>query len=162
MHAPCEKHLGTVKRVLQYLNKTLDYGLFISEEAYSQRLVAFVDADWGGSMDDRRFISGNCVYLGDNLVMWSSKKKKIVLKSTTEAEYRCLADVASDVTWLSALLDDMGIELLEASAIWSDKPVADGLTKDYFRMFRQRLGAVSLEEVESERSEEHVEYSQES
>ncbi|KAE8701143.1 hypothetical protein F3Y22_tig00110548pilonHSYRG00344 [Hibiscus syriacus] len=99
MHAPCEQHLSAVKRVLRYLNGTLDYGLVLSRNELMFQLVAFADADWAGNMDDRRSISGSCLYLAGNLVVWNSKKQKTVSRSTTEAEYRSLADASSDATW---------------------------------------------------------------
>ncbi|KAE8661079.1 Soluble inorganic pyrophosphatase [Hibiscus syriacus] len=39
-----------------------------------------------------------CVYVGDNLVLWSSKKQKSVSRSTMEAEYRSVADVTAETT----------------------------------------------------------------
>ncbi|KAE8713459.1 hypothetical protein F3Y22_tig00110209pilonHSYRG00092 [Hibiscus syriacus] len=204
MHAPCEQHLSAVKRVLRYLNGTLDHGLVLSRNDSPLQITAFADADWAGSMDDRRSISGNYLYLAGNLIVWSSKKQKTISRSTTKAEYKSLADVSSDATWVAALLDSMGIELQGTPVIWCDNSsaismsanliyhaktkhveldvhfvrenvatnklkvnyvpsshqVADGFTKalskDYFNVFRQRLGVVSLKEVEDGRSMEHI------
>ncbi|XP_039063043.1 30S ribosomal protein S16-2, chloroplastic/mitochondrial-like [Hibiscus syriacus] len=65
--------------------------------------------------------------------MWSSKKQKTVSRSTTEAEYGSLVDVASDITWLNALLNDMGVEVQSTPIVWSDnsKKVADWLKVKY-------------------------------
>ncbi|KAF7838803.1 Retrovirus-related Pol polyprotein from transposon TNT 1-94 [Senna tora] len=40
---------------------------------------------------------GWCIYLGQNLVSWSSKKKPIVARSSTEAEYRGIANAVAEV-----------------------------------------------------------------
>ncbi|XP_039002845.1 uncharacterized mitochondrial protein AtMg00810-like [Hibiscus syriacus] len=111
MHKPCEQHLVAVKSVLRYLNGTLDYGLAFFPSLENLQLIAFADVYWGGSVDEKRSISGSCVYLSGNLVIWGSRKQKIVSQSTTKAEYRSLADVASDTTWLEELLSDMRVTM---------------------------------------------------
>ncbi|RVX07800.1 Retrovirus-related Pol polyprotein from transposon RE2 [Vitis vinifera] len=53
-------------------------------------IEGFTDADWGAHLDDRRRSSGYLVYLGGNLVSWSSTKQKVVSHSSAESEYRGL------------------------------------------------------------------------
>ncbi|RVX22902.1 Retrovirus-related Pol polyprotein from transposon RE1 [Vitis vinifera] len=45
-------------------------------------IEGFTDADWGAHLDDRRSSSGYLVYLGGNLVSWSSTKQKVVSRSS--------------------------------------------------------------------------------
>lgn len=73
MHAPKEFHWQAMKRILMYLRGTDHYGLTLSRSS-NLRLTAFCDVDWGLDVDDRRSITGYCVYLGSNMVSWSSKK----------------------------------------------------------------------------------------
>ncbi|XP_039046302.1 uncharacterized protein LOC120186456 [Hibiscus syriacus] len=120
MHAPRRGHLVAVKRILRYLVGTLNHGLVITPSVVGLHVVAFADANWAGNTDDRKFISGNCVFVGENLVMWSSKKQKVVSGLTMEAEYRSVADVTAETTWISALLTDMGILQSKTSVIWCD------------------------------------------
>jgi hypothetical protein len=49
--------------------------------------MAYTDADWAGSIDDRRSTSGATFYLGECLVSWLSNKQSSVSLSTAEAEY---------------------------------------------------------------------------
>jgi hypothetical protein len=73
MHDPQEPHLTALRRLLCYLRGTLDYGLLLYR-ASSTDLVVYTDADWAGCLDTRRSTSGYAVFLGDNLVSWSSKR----------------------------------------------------------------------------------------
>ena len=84
--APKESHLTTVKRIIQYINGTPDYGLWYSKDL-NACLARYSNVDWASSVDDRKSTSGGCFYLGNNLVSWISKKQNSVSLSTAEAEY---------------------------------------------------------------------------
>jgi Reverse transcriptase (RNA-dependent DNA polymerase) len=73
MHTPTTYHWAAVKRILRYLVGCPFHGLYLKAEQ-SISLHAFSDSDWAGCPDDRRSTSGYCIYLGSNLVSWSSKK----------------------------------------------------------------------------------------
>ena len=51
----------------------------------------YTDVDYAGSITDRKSTSGYCVFLGDSLVTWRSKKQDRVSRSSAEAEFRALA-----------------------------------------------------------------------
>jgi hypothetical protein len=78
MHDPREPHLVTMKRVLCYLRRSLDFGLHLRRSASSSELTVYTDADWAGCSDTCRSTSGYAVFLDDNLVSWSSKRQNIV------------------------------------------------------------------------------------
>ena len=48
-------------------------------------LEGHVDVDWASSLDDRKSTIGYCIYLGGNLVVWNSKKQKVIPRSHTES-----------------------------------------------------------------------------
>uniref|UniRef100_A0A803QNV3 Reverse transcriptase Ty1/copia-type domain-containing protein n=1 Tax=Cannabis sativa TaxID=3483 RepID=A0A803QNV3_CANSA len=102
MQTPLEAHWKTVKKILRYLNGTLDFGLLLKPSA-SLTVTGFGDADWASDLGNRRSISSLCVYLGSNVVSWSSNKQKTVSRSSTEAEYRSLAQTTAEVIWIQAL-----------------------------------------------------------
>jgi hypothetical protein len=87
-----------VKRILRYLWGTTDFGLL--RRSATIDLVVYTDADWGGCPDTRRPTSGFVVFLGDNLVSWSSKRQPVVSRSSAEAEYRVVANGVAKVAWL--------------------------------------------------------------
>lgn len=91
------------------------------------------------------------VYIGPNLISWSSKKKPIVSLSSTEAEYRSLAHIAEELAWLRQLLKGIGIFLQFPPLIWCDNisalylasnPIFHGHSKHikvYYHFIRERL-----------------------
>ncbi|XP_022018965.1 uncharacterized mitochondrial protein AtMg00810-like [Helianthus annuus] len=103
MHDPREPQFTFLKRIVRYLQGTIDYGLHITCSAKTS-LVAYSDADWGGCPDSRRSTSGYCVFLGDNLISWSSKRQPTISRSSAEAEYRGVANVVAEATWIRNLL----------------------------------------------------------
>nr|GEU30578.1 hypothetical protein [Tanacetum cinerariifolium] len=74
---PTKKHLHTVKRIFQYLRGTVNQGLWYSNDSLIA-LTAFADADHDGCQDTRRSTSGSLKFLGDRLISWSSKGKKVL------------------------------------------------------------------------------------
>ena len=60
-------------------------------------------------MDDRNSTSGGCFYLGNNLVLWMSKKQNSVSLSTAEAEYIATGSCCTQLLWMKKLLHDYGI-----------------------------------------------------
>ena len=55
---------------------------------------------------------------------WKTKKQSVVARSTAEAEYRAMALTCCEVTWMSALLKDMGLNDLPPTLIKSDNQAA--------------------------------------
>ena len=72
MHDPREPHLSALKRILRYLQGTLDLGLHLHRTSPAD-LTVYTDADWAGCPDTRKSTSGYVAFLGDNLISWSSK-----------------------------------------------------------------------------------------
>ena len=73
LHAPTTNHWTAVKRILRYIKHTIDWGFRI-RKSNTTLASAFSDADWAGSVDDRRSTGGFAVFLGDNLISWSARK----------------------------------------------------------------------------------------
>jgi hypothetical protein len=108
-----------LKRILRYLKGTIEFGLHL-HAATPSTLIAYTDADWAGCPDTRRSTSGFCVYLGDALVSWSSKRQNAVSRSSAEAEYRGIANAVAECSWLRHLLDELHHGIRQATTVYCD------------------------------------------
>ncbi|GJV46418.1 tocopherol cyclase [Tanacetum coccineum] len=121
----------SVKRILRYLHGTVEHGMLIRRSLGSTlqaitdvlwkgnpdtSLEAFSDADWAGDSDDRRSTGGFAIYLGSNLISCTARKQRTLSRSSTEAEYKALAEL----TWLQALLNELGIRSSSTPILWCD------------------------------------------
>ncbi|WVZ48888.1 hypothetical protein U9M48_000283 [Paspalum notatum var. saurae] len=127
IQSPTDAHWTAVKRILRFVKGTADHGLKIQKSG-SMMLSGFSDADWAGCLDDRRSTSGFAVFLGPNLISWSSKKQNIVSRSSTEAEYKAIANLTAELIWIQSLLKELGVFLSKAPRLWCDNLGATYLT----------------------------------
>nr|KYP67039.1 Retrovirus-related Pol polyprotein from transposon TNT 1-94 [Cajanus cajan] len=111
MATPLDSHWVAVKRILKYLKGTLSYGLHMQPAAVNGpiSLTAFCDADWASDIDDRRSTSGSAIFFGPNLISWWSRKQRVIARSSTEAEYRSIAQASAELTWIQALLQELKV-----------------------------------------------------
>ena len=100
--------LQAAHKVLRYIKTNHGQGLMYSSEN-EICLNAFAYVDWAACKDTRRSVTGFCVYLGNSLVSWMSKKQSVVSRSSTKAEYRSLALVTCELIWLQQLLKDLHV-----------------------------------------------------
>ncbi|GKB79320.1 ribonuclease H-like domain-containing protein, partial [Tanacetum coccineum] len=89
MHSPLTSHLKIAFKILRYL-----------KSCPAKCIVT------------RKSVTGYCVFLNNSLVSWKSKKQNTLSKSSTEAEYRALASVTSEVIWILKILKDLQIKNL--------------------------------------------------
>ncbi|XP_015950729.2 uncharacterized mitochondrial protein AtMg00810-like [Arachis duranensis] len=108
MQDSLESHWKLVKRIFRYASETIKYGLHLHKNDLLN-ITAYCDSDWGGDPDDRKSIGGMCVFLGRNLVSWSFKKQSVVARSSTEAEYRAMADLVAELIWIKNLLSELKV-----------------------------------------------------
>ncbi|GJY44331.1 retrovirus-related pol polyprotein from transposon TNT 1-94 [Tanacetum coccineum] len=152
MHAPTQLHLQALKRVLRYLKGTIHHGLFLNRKS-AITLTAFSDSNWGGIKDNGRSTTAYILYLGSNIISWRSARQKSVSRSSTEAEYKALANASAEMMWVQNLLHELGISLHETPTLFCDNtgatylcanPVYHSCMKHVAHFVRERVSEGSL------------------
>jgi histone deacetylase 1/2 len=156
LHSPTTVHWTAVKRILRYIKGTVSLGLSF-KRSFSTLVSAFSDADWAGCVDDRGSTGGFAVFFGPNLISWSARKQATVSRSSTEAEYKALANATAEVIWLESLLKELGVHRKKISCLLCDNmgatylsanPVFHARTKHIeidFHFVRERVAKKLLE-----------------
>ena len=106
-------HMSMLLRVIKFTfdtkNRVLSYEL--KNEKGNWELRAFCDSDWAGNKDDRRSITGYCIYLQGCLVAWKSRAQKNVTLSSSEAEYVAISEVCTEIMFIKTVLTFLGVEM---------------------------------------------------
>ncbi|GJZ02081.1 ribonuclease H-like domain-containing protein [Tanacetum coccineum] len=119
MHDPQKPHFSALKRILRYVRGTLDYGLQLFSSSTTD-LVAYLNADWAGCPTTRRSTYGYCVFLGNNLLSWSSKRQPTLSRCSAEAEYHCITNAVAETCWLRNLLRELHTPLSSTTFVYCD------------------------------------------
>ncbi|GKC04050.1 ribonuclease H-like domain-containing protein, partial [Tanacetum coccineum] len=129
--------LSCSQQILHYVWGTFEFGLQLYASSGSS-LVAY--SDWIGCLTTR---SGSCVFLGNNLLSWSSKRQHTLSRSSAKAEYRGVANVVAKTTWLGNLLRELHTPLVTATLVYCDNVIAVYLSANPVQ--HQRLKHIEID-----------------
>ena len=90
----------------------------------------YTNADYAGSIVNRRSTSGYCTFLGGNLITWRSKKHKVVSRSPAEAEFRALAQGLCEALWITAILRKLRCPIVSPVQLFCDNKSAISIAHD--------------------------------
>lgn len=121
---PTKVHFSAVKRIMRYLKGTQDLGLLYHKHSTALSCVGYSDADWGGSLDDRKSTSGYVFQWSGAAVSWRSRKQTCVALSTAEAEYIALSAAAQEALWIRQLIGDIVVGSVCPMEIFEDNQSA--------------------------------------
>ncbi|KAL8126669.1 hypothetical protein AgCh_013797 [Apium graveolens] len=123
MHSPTALHWYAALKLVKYLRHTSTQGLLYASKA-NPVLNAFCDADWGGCKTTRLSLTGYCVTFGGTSIAWKCKKQQVVSRSSAEAEYRSMADIVCELSWLVSLLTELHVLNLTPVPLFCDNQSA--------------------------------------
>jgi hypothetical protein len=133
---PSKDHISAARRVLRYLNGSLDRGINYGNSVFDNDLThlgitCYTDADWGGCLETRRSTSGYVCMINGGPSSWCSKRQTTVSTSTCEAEFKAGTPAAKEVTWMRTLLWELGVLQEDAQmTIFTDSQSAQALAEN--------------------------------
>ncbi|MCH96936.1 putative retrotransposon polyprotein, partial [Trifolium medium] len=98
--------------------------LYLTHSRPEIAYAGFSDSDWGACLDTRRSTTYFCFFHGNSLISWKSKKQNVVSRSSSEAEYRALAQTTCEAQWLKFLLQYLHISHSTTIVIYCDNKSA--------------------------------------
>ncbi|GAV84974.1 LOW QUALITY PROTEIN: hypothetical protein CFOL_v3_28414, partial [Cephalotus follicularis] len=140
--APRTTHWQAVLHIVRYLKGAPGRWLIFRDRGHLY-IAGYSDADWAGCPVDRRSTSGYCVFLGENLVSWKSKKQSVVSRSSAEAEYRAMANVTGELQWIHMLLAEIGFSVTKPSTLHCDNQSAMHITSN--SVFHERTKHIEVD-----------------
>jgi len=116
---PKESHFTAAKRILKYLQRTTNVGLWYPSDV-SLNLVGYSNFDFVGYKIDKKSTSGTCHLLGSSLISWHSKKQACVALSTVEAEYIAAGSYCAQSLLIKQKLSDFGLNLSKIPLLYDN------------------------------------------
>ncbi|XP_070020271.1 uncharacterized mitochondrial protein AtMg00810-like [Nicotiana sylvestris] len=123
MHAPKASHYEAALHIVKYIKKQPGLGLLMSSRG-EEKVKAFYDSDWASCPISRKSITCFCVKLGTSLISWKAKKQSTISKSSVEVEYRSMAHIVAELTWLNGLMKELGVSVKLHMDLYCDNKAA--------------------------------------
>ncbi|XP_074377776.1 secreted RxLR effector protein 161-like [Apium graveolens] len=103
MERPMVLHQNAVKRILRYVQRTVNYGLIYHKGRGNYLLSRFSDSNLAGNIHDRKSTGEMAFYLDESMITWVSQKQHCVSLSSCEAEFMAATATACQGIWLHRL-----------------------------------------------------------
>ncbi|KAI5341923.1 hypothetical protein L3X38_009798 [Prunus dulcis] len=113
----------------RYLKSIPSKGLMFSKDGH-MNIDGYTDAYWVGTVTDRRSTSGYFIFLGSYLLMWRSKKQKVIALSSAKAEFRGMTKEICELLWLCRLLTELGYRSMSVMNHFCDNNAAIAIAQN--------------------------------
>lgn len=155
MYNLMDDHLQALRHNLCYVQRTQIYSLHLYI-SFTTLLISYTNYDWGGCSDTRRSTSVYYVFLGDNLLSCSSKRKPVLYRSSVEAEYHGVANVVSESCQLHNLLLVLHCPIHKAIMVYCDNISAIYLSGNPIQHLRMKYIKMDIHFVREKVARSHV------
>lgn len=139
---PCEGHVTASHKILRYLKGYPAQGIFFSA-TQDYNLRAFINFDWGNYKEIRKSTTRYCIFIGDSLISWKSKKYNTISRSSSEEEYRARATTTAEIQWILYLLKDLYIAHQQPVQLHCDNIFAIHIAKKH--VFHERIKHLEID-----------------
>lgn len=135
---PTIRHWNDVKRILHYLQGTIDTGLYFPSHA-SHDLIGFADAGYLSDPNDAESQTGYVLLQGSTAISWKSTKQTLTTISSNHVEIIALYEASRECLWLRQLINHIhsstGQEILtKPTVIYEDnRPCVDQIVKGFIK-----------------------------
>jgi hypothetical protein len=118
--APTIRHWNSIKNILQYLNGTIDLGLFFQRNQDSC-LIGYANAGYLPDPQNARSQIGFMFLYGGTVISWKSAKQTLTATPTNHMEIIALYEASRECGWLRRVIDHIqtscGMGALESPTI---------------------------------------------
>ncbi len=99
-------HYNVVKWIFKYLVNTMN--LDVIYDITDDNLISYIDADWGGCHNIRKFTEAYLFLLYEGLINWCFKCQQSVALFLMKAEYMIKMQAMKKAIWLRCFLSEIG------------------------------------------------------
>jgi hypothetical protein len=100
-------------RCIKYVLDIQERGLKVEPTGTGNKdewiLLLYSDSDWADDKDDRISASGYMFFLNGALICWRSKSQKVMVMSSSEAEFYACSEAVKEVPFVVQILLFLGI-----------------------------------------------------
>lgn len=142
MTQPTDIHYSAAMRVLRYLKGSPAQGIMFPTKSNHQ-LNAFSNSDWATCPETRKSVTCYCIYFGDSLISWKSKKQATISCSSTEAKYHSTTSIVCELQCLTNLLIKLRIPFTNTALLSCDNASTIHITNN--SSFHERTKYIDLD-----------------
>ncbi|KAG5870262.1 hypothetical protein JTB14_012272 [Gonioctena quinquepunctata] len=125
---PNQSHVNAVKRIVRYLQGTMNFGIVYGTE--NKKSEGYTDADFARNSETRKSTTGYIFMLGGGPITWRSYRQSVVALSTTESGYIAACEGEKEV-WLRKFLGEISTANDSAVPLYIDNQSAIHLIKNH-------------------------------